>query len=212
MLCCDKDQNAAKCTLCLQVEEGCVYGILFSKRNHIFLRRSTDATSCHVDFASVFDTETQTSPSLWLIYLYLLYLAKDAPVLDPMLLPSTPPDQKWEPQTRKRSRAEGEVRADQDEDVDKSDDDNFAGSEDDTSLAQASGPSAHTRSKVAAAKPGRMLHGSSKRQAGRGDGTEQAHLQRCLARLPIVPRNKIAISSTIKFGRGCVVRSQKGLA
>ena len=213
-----RESIAAESRCLLQVDEGTMYEILSSKRKHIFVRRPANAASRHADFTPVFDSELQTSPSLRLIYLYLLYLAKDAPKLDPGLRPSTAPDQKWVPATGKRKRADSD---DDEDNLDHDDDiDDDAGSDDDTdtdeSTAKGAGPSAHTRSKVVAAKPSRKPtpHSSGKQQAGEGRvaaecqqsaGRVQAHLRQFLARLPSVPRDKIASGSTIRFGSDCVV-------
>lgn len=67
----------------LQVEEGARYGILSSKRHHTFVRRPADPASRQADFSETFDCEQQTSPSVRLLYLYLLSLAQGSAILDP---------------------------------------------------------------------------------------------------------------------------------
>ena len=81
-----------------------MYGILSSKRYHVFVRRPADPASCHIDFSEVYDSEEQTSPSLLCIYLYILHLAQAAHELDPAKRPSTAAEQKWMRNAAKRKR------------------------------------------------------------------------------------------------------------
>ena len=82
-----------------------MYGILSSKRYHTFIKRSSDAASRDADFSRTFDSEALQSPSVRMLYLYLLHLAQDAPHLDPRLRPTTAAELKWVPDTHKRKRS-----------------------------------------------------------------------------------------------------------
>lgn len=198
------------------MEEGTQYGILSSKRQHVFLRRPTDPTSRHVDFTPVFDCELQTSPSLRVIYLYLLYLAKDAPKLEPTLRPSTAPGQKWVPGKASHKTPDGGADADQHTHDDFDDDGGgYVGSEADSNMnqsaAKAAGPSAHTRSKDASDTRKRPRQSSGSKQQPMQAPIHhhadklQAHLRQLLARLPTLERSCIACGTAMRFGSDHVV-------
>ncbi len=123
---------------CLLVEEGAIYGILSSKRHYTFVRRPPDATSRH-DFSDTFDSESQTAPSLRLIHLYLLWLARDTPQLDPSQRPTTAAELKWTRVNAKRKSSERlsnddvDDDGDSDEDAEDNDGDAASGKADDKS-------------------------------------------------------------------------------
>lgn len=180
------------------------------------MRRSSDPTSCHVDFTPVFDSELQTSPSLRVIYLYLLYLAKDAPKLEPRLRPSTASGQKWV-SVRKGRHKTTNSSTDSDWEHSDVDSEGDVGSDVHTDRDQAAakgvGPAAHTRNKHPSASTRKRSRQArrSKQQAMQAPARHQhadrrqAQLRHLLARLPIVARCNIACGNAIRFGNDCVV-------
>jgi len=208
---------------CRQVEEGAVYGILSSKRHHIFVRRPADAASRHADFSDTFDSELQTAPSLRLMYLYLLKLAQNTPQLDPSLRPTTAAELKWACVNTKRKRSERVVNdpvadpGDSDDDAeddkwdaasgnagDKSDDADIINSEGTTG---ADGPSAHTRSKDVKSS---VQHTSVKtRNVSRKHAlyTSRADCEQLLTQLPLFARPSLDFN-TIRIGKNYVVSLQ----
>ena len=80
-----------------------MYGVLSSKLNHIFLKRSSDPKSRHVDFTEVLNSEIQVQPSVRLMYLYILDLAGTAARLDPRDRSATADNDKRVLPSRKRA-------------------------------------------------------------------------------------------------------------
>lgn len=180
-------------------------------------RRPADPVNRHVDFSPVLDSVSQTSPSLRLAYLYLSYLAKDAPFLNPRLRPTTAEGKKWVPDTWKRKRADSSAKNTHSDGDDELGDDNdedhhhdVSRSDDETDTDESyAGPSAHTRSKVATAKTSQkhsQLNDSSKQQLvstmpGYAADTSQAYM----AHLPRLHRDELNIGRAMRFGPDCVV-------
>ena len=195
----------------LQVEEGAMYGILSSKRHHTFIRRPSDAANRNADFSKTFDSQTSQSPSVRMIYLYLLHLAQDAPHLDPRLRPTTAAELKWVTENHKRRRLSSESNGDDDSDQSEWGDANsgLGHTEHDDDATESEGT---TDANALAAQTGAQVAkyvavGSSKSTGRRFSNKTACHQQHraYLEKLSLVARPQLELSS-IKIGRSCVVR------
>ncbi len=176
-----------------------MYGVLSSKLNHTFIKRSSDPKSRHVDFTEVFNSESQVQPSMRLMYLYILDLAGSAARLDPQDRHATADTEKWVPPSRKRAHGPISVRLASDDDHDADDSDNTTGSATD-------GPAHYTHSQASAAV-------SKARQAAGSIGTmqpqykqkEMAGPAKILCQMPQVSRSSLHLADAISFRHACVV-------
>ena len=202
----------------LQIEEGAMYGILSSKCYHIFVRRSADAARRHADFSDTFDSELQTSPSLRLIYIYLLSMAQNTPKLDPSQRPTTAAELKWDAHVNKKRKGlehgindqppGGDAIDDKGENDDAchaasasgADTTETADAKDSEGTSWVAGPSAHAQSKHA--RPPSQHESSNSSKLLRAGRSRQA--EKLLKCLPLVVRP--SLGSTIHIGRDCVVR------
>ena len=78
----------------MQVEEGTRYGVISSKKWHIFVARVGGPVSRAVKFSKTFACDNPAFP-VRSLYLYMLHLAATEPWLDPACRPVTPNDRKW---------------------------------------------------------------------------------------------------------------------
>lgn len=206
-----------------------MYGIVSSKRFHTFIRRPDDSTSRSVEFSMTFDSEQQTSPSVCLVYLYLLHLAQGSPLLHPHLRPTTAPELKWVTSCNNKKRprgndqgvesgSKGDARDSSDaskpcpahgnmedshpEDADANASDSTAGP---------NGSAANTRSKDASAASQNDVPSSSKPTGKHVSSKLQRSTRSYLQSLPIVTRPCLDFS-TLQIGRHCVVRPARILA
>ena len=78
----------------VQVQEGTRYGVISSKKWHIFVAREGGPKSRAVKFSRTFACDDPAFP-VRSLYLYMLHLAAQEPWLDPALRPITPSERKW---------------------------------------------------------------------------------------------------------------------
>ena len=212
-----------------------MFGILSSKRYHVFVRRPADPASRHIDFSEVYviDSEEQTSPSLLCICMYILHLAQAAHELDPAKRPSTAAEQKWVRNAAKRKRLQALASSNEDDSGEDEDDSDGAGQrqgvadEDDDDADESegttgdAGPASGTRSKrhhtatSSQSGPQHAAHQSGgQRSASTGAGCKRSASRRSgqvqaelrvLACLPRVLRPSFHIVNP--SGRDCAVRS-----
>lgn len=208
-----------------------MHGILSSKRHHTFVRRPADAASRHADFSTTMDCEQQ-SPSVRLVYLYLLGLAQGSPMLDPRARPATAAERKWVQINKKRERSQDSSRDASDSDGNdhgggsssghrvahdhahpedaRKDDADEGDSEATTGMV---GPSAHTRSHDRTSQSQlALLSRKSTRDKAEGifPTTMQHQHREWLEMLPLVERPLLDLNA-IQIGKHCVVRLSKVL-
>ena len=204
-----------------------MHGILSSKRHHTFARRPADAASREADFSETMDSERQISPSIRLVYLYLLGLAQGSPMLDPRARPVTAAERKWVQVSNKRTRSEDSSKDaidsggnDQDGDGsndhgvghDSADSEDFhtddAKASDSEATTGINGPSAQTRSHDRSSQSQlAMLSCTSTKDKAEVISTITKHHQHreWLEMLPIVEPPLLDLKA-IQIGKHCVVR------
>lgn len=179
-----------------------MYGILSSKLHNIFIRRSANSTSRHVDFTAVCNSQTQMQPPVRLMYLYMLHLASMSVRLDPRERHATASGDKWVGKSRKRGHVTAGMNLNSDDDHDADDSDDTTGG---TAGGTSGGPANHISSKTNASATSQAI-GSSGARHHAGSQHEVSKLAKLLLQLPRVLRNTLDIGLKLGFGECCVVR------
>lgn len=205
-----------------------MHGILSSKRHHTFVRRPADAASRQADFSTTMDCE-QKSPSIRLVYLYLLGLAQGSPMLDPRARPATAAERKWVQINKQRARPQDSSHDASDSDGNGHDGGSSSGrgvahdhahpedarkddadADDSEATTGMDGPSAHTRSRDKTSHSQLALLGCKDKAEGIFPSTMHHQHREWLEMLPLVERPLLDLNA-IQIGKHCVVRLSKVL-